>query len=395
MKVLQISESDLDGGAARVASRVHAALARDGHAARMLVGRRLGADAHVRTLKRNVVWRAADLPFARTLDRVGLQYVFYPSSFAVARDPWYRACDGVVLHNTHGNYFSHTALPLLSRLRPFVWFLHDQWSFTGHVAYSLDCDRWRVGCGSCPYLRAYPALPRDTSAFLWRWKRAVYGRARLTLAAPSRWLASLARASPLLSRFGVHVVPNGVDLDVFRPHPRQDARRRLGLDPRRRVVFFAALDPRDWRKGADLLRAAVQGLGADVDVVVAGDGAMGGARSLGRIDDEQTLAHAYSAADVFVLPSRVENLSNALVESIACGTPVAAFRVGGNDEVVRDGETGALASDLAPQALAAAIRSLLGSGDGMRTTCRERAEREHSSLVQSRRIVELLRAAGA
>jgi glycosyltransferase involved in cell wall biosynthesis len=394
MNVLQISESDTDGGAARVASRVHDALRRDGHTARMLVGRRLGDDRDVRGLKRRA-WRALDAPFVRTLDRVGLQYVFYPSSFAVARERWFRDADGVVLHNAHGSYFSHTALPFLSSRRAFVWFLHDQWAFTGHVAYSYECERWRSGCGSCPYLDEYPRLPRDTTAALWRWKRAVYRRSRLTVVAPSRWLASLARESPLLGRFPVHVVPNGVDLDVFRPRRPEEARARLGLDPRRPVIFFAALDPGDPRKGADVLRAALARIDADVEVVVAGDGTVDGARSLGRVEDEETLATAYAAADVFVLPSRLENLSNALVESVACGTPVAAFDVGGNGEVVREGETGALAPAVDAAALSAAIVSLLRGGGRMRATCRALAEREHGVAQQARRLVDILRGAGA
>ena len=390
MKVLQINESEVDGGAALVATRVHRALARTGHEPRMLVGRRLGGDDGVRPLQRNVAWRAADRAAAQVLDPLALQYAFYPSSFGVAADPWFRSADAVVLHNAHGSYFSPSALPLLSRRRRFAWFLHDQWAFTGHVAYSYDCERWRDGCGSCPYLREYPALPFDTTSLLWRWKRRVYSLSRLTIVSPSRWLAGLARQSPLLGRFPVHVVPNGVDLGVFRPRPREEARRRFQLDPARRVVLFAALDPHDRRKGWSVLRAALAQLDRDVDVVVAGEGDAEGARSLGRIDDEETMAHAYAAADVFVLPSLLENLSNALVESVASGTPVAAFDVGGNAEVVRDGETGALAGRVDAAALAAAIERLLTAGDRMRDACRALAEREHSVDLQARRLVEVL-----
>jgi glycosyltransferase involved in cell wall biosynthesis len=394
LKILQISESDLDGGAARTAYRLHEAFERADHMPRMLVGRRFGDDARVRHLKRNAFWRALDRPFVETLDRAGYQYAFYPSSFAVAADPWYREADAVVLHNAHGSYFSPVALPLLSRRRPFVWFLHDQWAFTGHVAYSLDCERWRTGCGACPYLTNYPGLPRDTTATLWRWKRALYRRSQVTIVSPSQWLASLARESPLLGRFPVYVLPNGVDLQRFRPRSREDARRRLGLDPSRPVVLYSALDTRDERKGADLLRAAIERLDGRVDVLAAGEGGLPGARSLGRVDDDDTLVDAYSAADVFVLPSRVENLSNALVESIACGTPVAAFAVGGNGEVVRDGETGRLAQRVDGDALAAAIQSVLESGDAIRDACRSRAEREHSIDRQAERLVDVLREAG-
>ena len=152
----------------------------------MLVGRKLGSSPDVRSIKRNAAWRVADRACAEVFDRLGLQYVLYPSSFAVAGDPWFRGADVVQLHNLHGSYFSYTALPLLSRRRPVVWLLHDQWAFTGHVAYSYDCERWRHGCGSCPYLHEYPGLPRDTTALLWR----LQGHGLFALAVP-RWLGAV------------------------------------------------------------------------------------------------------------------------------------------------------------------------------------------------------------
>ena len=119
------------------------------------------------------------------------------------------------------SYFSHTALPFLSRLRPVVWRLSDMWAFTGHVAYSYDCERWRHGCGSCPYLGEYPALSRDTTAALWRWKNAVYKRSKLTIVAPSRWIERLASREP-----AALALPD-------RAHPERD--RPRALPPRRRA----------------------------------------------------------------------------------------------------------------------------------------------------------------
>ncbi len=150
LSVLHISESDAAGGAARAAYKIHRGLNGLGHRSRMLVGRKATGDADVRRLKRNDLWRAADRACGAVLNSLSLQYAFYPSSFGVARDEWFRSADVVQLHNLHGSYFSFTALPVLSRRRPIVWLLHDQWALTGHVAYSLDCERWRTGCGSCP-----------------------------------------------------------------------------------------------------------------------------------------------------------------------------------------------------------------------------------------------------
>ena len=228
---------------------MHSALRSSGHVSRMLVGRKETHGDDVRRVKRNRAWRALDRSTGALLDGLSLQYLFYPSSVAVAFDPWFRAADVVQLHNLHGSYFSFTALPILSGRRPVVWLLHDQWAMTGHVAYSFDCERWRTGCGSCPYLADYPRLGRDTTALLWRLKRFVYARSQLTLVAPSRWLFDLVQASPLLRRFPVRHIPNGIDTGQFAPGSRDAARRRLNLPRDRRIVFFAAADLEERRKG--------------------------------------------------------------------------------------------------------------------------------------------------
>ena len=394
LSVLHISQADAGGGSARSAYRIHEGLAGLGHETRMLVGEKRTTDPRVRSIKRNLAWRAADRASAEVLDRLSLQYLFYPSSFGVALDPWFRSADVVQLYNTHGSYFSHTALPLLSRRKPIVWRLSDMWPVTGHVAYSYDCDRWRFGCGACPYLAEYPALQRDRTSFLWRVKEATYKRSRLTIVAPSSWTESIARESPLLSRFDVRRIPNGVDLARFRPHDKRTARAALGLDENRPTVLFSAVDLGDRRKGGAYLVAALRLL-ADLDlqlVAVGGGEAPAGAISLGSIGDDERLALAYSAADVFALPTIAENLPNTAIESLACGTPCAAFATGGVPDAVRHLETGALAATGDARQLAEGIRLLL-EDDALRARigarAREVAEAEYSSELQARRFAGL------
>ena len=393
--MLHVSESDAAGGAARAAYKLHRGLNDQGHSSRMLVGRKVTSDADIRRLKRSLAWRAADRASGEVLDRLSLQYLFYPSSFGVARDGWFRDADVVQLHNLHGSYFSFTALPLLSRRRPTVWLLHDQWALTGHVAYSLDCERWRLGCGSCPYLGEYPALGRDTTALLWRVKRAVYERSRLTLVVPSRWLLELVRASPLLRHFRSLCIPNGVDVSVFRPGPQDEARRRLGLPLDRRVVLFAAADVDERRKGLHLLQRALRRVADPPLLVVAGSGRVDGeveTRSLGLVTDQNLLADAYRAADVFAIPTLADVLTQTAPESIACGTPCVSFDRGGVTEVVRHMETGYQAAYGSVDELARGLETLLGDDEGLARLsrrCREVAEEEYSVELQVRRYVDL------
>ena len=371
MNVLHISYSDAGGGAARSAYRLHSTLRAHGHASRMLVGRVRRDDPDVRSIKRNLAWRAADRAAGSIADPLGLQYVFYPSSFGVASDPWFREADVVQLFNTHGSYFSHTALPLLSRRRPIVWRLSDMWPLTGHVAYSYECERWRVGCGQCPYLHEYPKLPRDTTRLLFRIKDAVYRHSRIIVVAPSAWIERIAAESPLLSRFPRVRIPNGVDLDRFRTQPK----------PRRErpVVLFSAPDPEDRRKGGHILEEVRARVGVEYELAAFNGG-------------ESELARQLAEADVFLLPTLADNLPNMAIESMACGTPVVAFDVGGVGDAVRHLETGWLAPAGDTEALAAGVRSLLEDAElreRLGRGARAVAEAEYGADLEAKRFAEL------
>jgi glycosyltransferase involved in cell wall biosynthesis len=394
LSVLHISESDAAGGAGRAAYRLHRGLSPLGHRSRMLVGRKVTDDPDVRPLKRNLAWRGLDRAVGAPLDALSLQYVFYPSSFGVLADDWFRSASVVQLHNLHGSYFGFTALPAISRRRPVVWQLHDQWAMTGHVAYSLDCERWRHGCGACPYLDEYPRLRRDTTALLYRLKDRVYRRTRLELVVPSRWLAELVRESSLLSRFRVHHIPTGIDVDAFTPGDADEARRRLGLPLDRRIVLFAASDVEERRKGLHLLEQALQRLEQSPLLVVAGNGTVPRGvetRSLGAVADG-TLADAYRAADVFALPTLADVLTQTAPESIACGTPCVAFDRGGVTDVVRHLETGYQARFGDVDDLARGLTTLLGDSELLQRLsrrCREVAETEFAVDMQVQRYAAL------
>jgi glycosyltransferase involved in cell wall biosynthesis len=394
LSVLHISESDAAGGAARAAYKLHNDLRKRRHRSRMLVARKLTSDSDVRRLKRNLGWRGLDRAAGEVLDRVGLQYAFYPSSFAVAGDPWFRGADVIQLHNTHGSYFSHSALPFLSRRQPIVWLLHDMWAFTGHVAYAYDCERWRHGCGSCPYVGEYPALPRDSTALLWRLKRTIYDHSQLHLVTPSRWLAQLVAASPLLGRFPVHHIPYGVDTEMFSPGPRDEARRRLDLPLDRAIVLFVATDLTEPRKGYQFLDRALGRLDDPLLLAVAASGRaeFDVDTRLLNVDDDWLLVDAYRAADAVVLPTLADNLPNVVIESMACGTPCVAFATGGVPDAVHHLETGYLVAPGDVDGLAEGLRLLLADEELRRrlgAASREAAVVEYSLARQSERYLEL------
>jgi D-inositol-3-phosphate glycosyltransferase len=172
------------------------------------------------------------------------------------------------------------------------------------------------------------------------------------------------------------VVPCGVDLDRFRPLDQTTAREQIGVGPDENLVLYVGrLAP---EKGLDRLIRAVAMLGHIPRLrlmVVGGDGAADAAhrrmveisRSCGiggriifkgRVEQSE-LSLFYSAADLLALPSAYESFGMVALEALACGTPLAATRVGAMESLLRNAANGRLARDLRPSSLAAAIEDVL------------------------------------
>jgi glycosyltransferase involved in cell wall biosynthesis len=284
--------------------------------------------------------------------------------------------DLVHAHNLHGGYFDLRVLPWLSEQVPLFLTLHDAWLLSGHCAQSFECERWRTGCGHCPDLSIYPAVRHDLTAHNFRRKRAILSRSRLHLATPSRWLMDKVEQSML--RDGLRharVIPNGIDLSVFRPRDRHEARAALGLPAEARIVLTTGvkLGENQWKDFPTLLEAVsslnVNRNGRQLHVVVLGTPAEG--MDIGRVQmqfvpyrtDTATVATYYQAADVYVHATRADTFPLAVLEALACGTAVVASSVGGIPEQIEDGRSGLLIPPGDVHALAAGIDALLRDRD--------------------------------
>ena len=398
--ILQLSTYDKGGGAENVARSLFEAYRKRGYRSTLLVGRKLGDDPDVRELSHDVApGRWAGLR-ARLHRRFGWENFSFPATW---RLPALVPNGPTVLHghNLHGGflpcggYFDLRALPWLSSRFPVFLTLHDAWLLTGHCAHSLDCERWRTGCGACPYLDLYPAVRRDATARNFRRKRSIYRRAELLVATPSRWLMDRVDASMLRPAVReAKVIPNGIDLSVFRPGDRDAARAQLGL-PRAATLLLAvanSLSTNPWKDYA-CLRSAI-GLVAErlpdreVVLVVLGDAApderLGAARvlSLPFTDDPSRVAGVYRAADLYLHAARAETFPTTVLEALACGIPVVGTAVGGVVEQVRGlsiesatsvggadtgAPTGVLVGEGDAEALAAAAVALIGDPELRRT----------------------------
>jgi len=254
----------------------------------------------------------------------------------------------------------------------------------------------------CPYPEIYPAIRRDATALEWKLKKRAFTHSRVTIIAISRWIERLVRQS-LLGECRIEWIPNGIDLKVFRPLDQRMCRDLLGLPQDRLLVLFAAADMADKRKGGDLLSEALlrlpEALRAKISLVIMGktkrDTAQGHGMQtfeLGYIHDDLLKTQVFSAADLFVFPTRADNLPLVLQESMACGTPLVSFNVGGVPDLVRPGITGLLAEAEDCVGFARHIQALLEDNDLRRKlghSCRKIAEAEYDVVLQARRYGEL------
>jgi glycosyltransferase involved in cell wall biosynthesis len=333
---------------------------------------------------------------------IGLNDIHRISSWNLLKHPAAIEADIFNFHGMHSEFFSYLALPHITAAKATVITLRDLWYLTGHCAFFLGCDRWKQGCGCCPGLRYHPAVKRDATHWEWKMKQWAYGRSRLTLVALSNWVADQVRQG-LLARFPLHVIPNGVDSESLVPLDQEHCRYALGIPKGKKIIMTAATSLKSVQKGGDLMLRALQSLPAALksEILLLTVGRQGDRFAndldmdcihLGYVDNVRLKAVAFSAADLFVFPSRAESFGQVAIESFACGTPVVSHRVGPIPEIIRHGETGFLAAAEHTDEMGQGITMLIeddGLREQMRVNCRATAVKEYSLELEAHRYIAL------
>ncbi|GAA6621723.1 glycosyltransferase family 4 protein [Scytonema sp. NUACC26] len=400
MNILHINQSDITGGAAIAGYRLHQGLLAQNINSRLLVGRVKTSSNRVASIPNK--YPLLEKQIHRVTRGLGFNYINHISSFDITKHHFYQNADVLNFHNLHTGYFNYLAIPSLTESKPAVFTLHDMWSFTGHCAYSFKCDRWMRGCGKCPYPDTYPAISRDNTHWEWKLKNWVYSKAKLTVVTPSHWLTEQVKQS-MLNRFPIYHIPNGIDTEVYQPLDPEQCRFLLGIPVGKKVLMFAADSLKDFRKGGDLLLKALQNLpeslkaetlllilGDDAEAISEAAGVM--TLNLGYVASDRLKSIAYSAADLFIFPTRADNLPLVLQESMACGTPMVSFKIGGIPDLVRPNITGYLATPEDPDDFCHGIVHLLEDEterDRMGRNCRALALKEYSLELQTQQYIQL------
>jgi glycosyltransferase involved in cell wall biosynthesis len=372
-RLLQVSTYDSHGGAARVALDLHRSFVSKGVDARLAVGKKfeiqedrileIENEEHRNPVARVLIKKAAELEHSQTrgvwrLSRLlrnvaepkrswdilrGIEDFHFPGTEHLLK--LHPKVDLIHCHNLHGDYFDLRQLPALSHQIPVALTLHDAWLLSGHCAHSLGCDRWIHGCGECPDLNLYPKIKKDRTHFNWLRKQDIYRRSRLYVVTPCQWLMDKVQASILAPAILDHrIIPNGVDLTIFRAADKQQSRETIHAPKDRLIALISGsvLRENPVQDLESLLRILAQVetalpglcliLGSNLSEQTSGKWKI---RSIPFVQDRKMVAHYYQAADVLLHPSKADTFPMAILEALACGLPVIATSVGGIPEQIR------------------------------------------------------------
>lgn len=350
-RVLHVNTHPAPGGAAAIARGIHSAINdKKELSSTMLVGR-VHQKSHITDDVQLIP--NSDSRFERLMDkysrRSGKLDYYFLSSFAILNHEFYRQADIIHLHNLHGYYFSPFVLPTLTHNKPTIWTLHDMQSLTGHCALSLDCEKWKSGCGNCPYPSLYPQINHDKTDEVWDTKKKIYDRSRVTIVCPSDWLAMIAK-NGLFRDKDVRRIYNGVDEKKFFPRNKKVVRDKLHLPQDKKILMFSAdAGLKNAWKGPEYIFAAYEYFSKNNDVLFLNVGVNNDDETkhswleVSQVHDANMMADYYAASDIVIYPSLADSFGLVVAEALACGTPVVTFATGGIPEIVEHMKNGYVA----------------------------------------------------
>jgi len=409
LRVVHLSKSNYRGGADRAAYRLHIGLKMIRVASKMIVDDKIGTDDDVYTLQG---------AFSRKLERIryllnniplkiysqqGMTFYLGLIGRNIVTSNIIKQSDIINLHWVSRGFLSIFSILKFAKLnKPIVWTLHDMWAFTGGCHHSLNCTRYFDGCGKCPQLNSRSEI--DITRIIWKIKEKVYKWLNLTIITPSKWLAETARKSPLLSRFNIIKISNGVNIRKFKPINKDKARTLLNLPKDKKIILFGAAYLSKWKGFNYLINSIKELIKAgnlkkdDTMLMIFGapyhnltKGSPIEIRYVGPLLSEDSLNLCYNASDVLVIPSLWENFPNVAIEALSCGVPVVGFRIGGIPEIVDHKVNGYVANYLDIKSLANGIKWVLDHDNiaRLKKAAREKAVKMYTLEKQAKRYKQI------
>lgn len=364
MKIVHLTNSDYKGGAARACYRIHKSLQMLGEDSRILTQQKLTNDDSVFSINENFSQNIFTA-FRKGFDWFAIQtltkqergrFTFPYFGTDISNNKLIQSADIISLQWINEGFLSLNSLKKLKELnKPIVWTCHDVWAFTGGCHYAGGCDKYLRECTSCPSLKFSSA--KDFSKKIFAAKKDLYNSMNLSIITCSNWLAGEVKKSELLKDKVVQAIPNPIETDIYIQYNKTEARKKLNLPADKFLILFVSMTVKDERKGFSYLKRTLKKLFEtnkqnNIELVVLGAAEESLIQDLsfktnllGRLNEAKEIAKLYSAVDLFVAPSLEDNLPNTVMESLSCGTPVAAFNIGGMKDMIDHKQNGFLAKE--------------------------------------------------
>lgn len=285
--------------------------------------------------------------------------------------------DVIHLHNLHAQNCNLEILfnYLKSKNIKVFWTFHDCWAFTAYCYYfdMISCTKWKTGCQNCPQSKKYSWFI-DRANMVWNKKSQLTDSLDFTIVTPSKWLSKMVEQS-IFSNQKTIVINNGINLSIFMPKDNC-VKKNLGIQDK--YMLLGVADLWDERKGIDIFVKLSECLSDKYALVLVGTNTKVDRMlpskiiSIHHTKNQCELADYYSAADVFVNPTREEVFGMVNIEALACGTPVVTFDSGGSPECI-DSSCGIVVEKNDVKGLVSAIETIICDEKFTKENCIERA----------------------
>jgi glycosyltransferase involved in cell wall biosynthesis len=356
MKIIHLSHSDILGGASRATNRVHQMLANNGIKSSMWVDIKKSDDPEIVGPESNIqkYFNSMKQHLRFPVNKLLKSNLYGMHSPSILSSRWLKKinasdADIIHLHWIQGEMLSIKEISEIKK--PLVWTFHDMWPFCGceHYAYNQR------------YSEGYKVNNKSKNEFSffdinrWQWNQKVrLFKKPIQILSPSNWMTNCVKKSNLMKDWPVKTIPHPIDISKWRPLDKNISRKKLNLPKNSKLILFGAIGgTRDKRKGFAVLEKALKHLKYSDDninlIIFGGDKKDIYPKvdlkifNFFEVNDDTMLQTIYSAADLMIVPSKLEAFGLTAQEALSCGTPVVAFDGTGLSDIVKHKETGYLA----------------------------------------------------
>ena len=279
--------------------------------------------------------------------RLNIHALSYFYTYDLIYNKLFLYSDIIHLHLINNYMFNINLLPLMSKLKPIVWTLHDRWLLSGHCTHSFDCDKWKDKCGDCQYLDILFKMEKDNTAFNFEIKRDIIERSDISFIVASKWMYNKVKESSICKNKKIYLIPFGINQNIFKPRDIVEAKKELGIDECSFVIMFRS-DKSEF-KGLDIIKKSLEKIKSKSKIVIITVFQKGLLEEFkdkyeiieyGKVKDDYLLAKLYQACDIFLMPSKQEAFGMMAIEAMSCGKTVLALEGTALPDVINSPECG-------------------------------------------------------